>query len=426
MIMSSVQRNRFLPIGLDLGTTSVRAVQLCRRANALAVHAALEVTPAETESPPPNQDPVAPDPYNQPETTTDPTTEALTDQLHRLAAYPVFHGREVILHCPASKLDLRPVQLPCGPEGLSREAILGVIKLQTGPHSGATAHEVVCDYYLADHDQARGRMTVIAITADAAWIKSRISLAQAAGWNCLAVESLPAALSRLVAAPPLSHEPTSDEAPGETNAPEQLDHPRDWLIALLDIGFHGSTLVVRNQNGPVMCRSFPFGAQLMRDTIAQRLAVPPAYAEKLRTAHGFEFRSVAPACLQPAHAVATIAPDPPAPQPAPQSSPHDPQISRAIYDAVHDHLVDFAEGLTRALNYIINEYRAAELHRITVCGAPAHTRNLAAFLADQFELPVDCIDHPLLPQITSFLPPSRVLPGIWSTALGLALTREDC
>ena len=99
-------------------------------------------------------------------------------------------------------------------------------------------------------------------------------------------------------------------------------------------------------------------------------------------------------------------------------------VGRTMFAVSKNELVDWGEGLSRSLNYVINEHRASQVRKILLCGSAAHTCNLAEFLSDEFDFPVELLTHPLLDQITALLPSSRSCSGTWSTALGLAIPRE--
>ena len=101
------------------------------------------------------------------------------------------------------------------------------------------------------------------------------------------------------------------------------------------------------------------------------------------------------------------------------------EIGKTIFAALQNDLGDYVEGLTRSLNYVITDCQGANLQKILLAGAAAHTRNLDQYLAEQFGLPVQIILHPVLTEIVHSLPETRAQSGNWTTALGLALKQME-
>jgi len=449
-------RRKYWPIGLDLGSTAMRAVQLARAKETPVLHAALELTAPyplqadpllpeeagplyETEpSAPSESDPNLPGRPRPEQKDHNETEDAqLCEQLKRLIARGGFIGREVVLNCPADRLDLRPISLPGTAGELPRDAVIGAIKLQIAEHLPFPADQAVVDYFPIRHDTGQPNLHVMAISADGSWIRRKLQLVQSAGLFCHRVDALPCALARLVCqteqntqrvqGPEAAQTQSTRENQSQTAQNEMKNEPLD---AILDIGFAGSTLIVLKKRQPVFARRFPFGGKTLTETLAQRLAVDFSHAERLQSTIGIDCRArqlqlaqiAAPAQYESHLGGQTWATDD-----AEHSRPHDnqPEIAKTIYAALQADLADYVEGLTRSLNYIINEQRGAVLQRIILCGSAAHLKNLDSFLAQQFPLPVHYCRHPLIKQITELLPPTRICPGAWTTALGLALPKEN-
>jgi Tfp pilus assembly PilM family ATPase len=393
----------YSPIGLDIGSTGIRAIQLTGRGYSAHVHSALEMR------------------FDAGHLCGDGAIDDsgmdetwLIEQLRSLTACGGFNGNDVVLHCPTNKLDMRPVKLPSGPEGLPYEAIQGVIKLQTGQHLGIDPKQAVCEHFITDGEIRHGQLTVMAITADGQWIRRRLELVQAAGLRCLAVDALPCALARCT---DLTDDKEADDACADEETPEESSQKKtDALSAILDIGYAGSTLVVRNNKGPVFCRFFSLGGRQLTDILSQRLLVGLNHAEALKLKYGLDCRSGQFSTSQGQHetmssgAVATISP-------VKQNS----EISQTIYMALQKDLAGYVEGLIRSLNYVITEHPGIQLQKMLLCGSGSHMRNLADFLTEQFGIPVEMPVHPLLAEVVGYLPDSRAQTGNWTTALGLAL-----
>ena len=412
---------KYSPIGLDLGQTAIRGVQLVRSKNQLAVHAALEQRldaglhdSTETE--------------HKPE--FDPKFWA--EQLKYLLARGGFQGRDVVLHCPADKLDMRPVELPTSGSTLPRTAILGALRLQIGGFLPFAVESAVFDYFVINSNEYDDCVRVMAITAEGDGIKQRIDLVESLGLHCLTVDALPCALARVSAHADsyLAPHPPIPELKYELE--DTQTKPSELLVGILDSGYSGSTLIVRKQNRPIFCRRFKLAGSQMTEIISNRLGVQFNLAEDLKLVNGFDSQARRLRHNEESHRTTSVdeqnsSEQNPSPSAATvlQTDRSESEIAKTIYAALQSELGQFVKGMTRSLNYIITEYGGARLEKIQLCGAAAHTRNLNHYLAHQFDLPVDIMPHPLLSEIAEYLPPSRAQVGSWTTALGLALIKEN-
>lgn len=445
------KRSRVFPIGIDLATDSLRAVQLKQSGQSYELCAAIEIHPSQdqppTQQPEPQQQAIVDidledskleqTPSNV-ETANDLDREKYLPLLNRLAESCLFHSRNVILHCPADKLDLRPVMLPSGPEGLRRKTIIGALKLQIDGHIGFPIDKAVFDYYITGYDDTRAMLSVVAITADADWIQRRVQLVEESGFNCLRIDALPCALARIVAdtdtheanknADQKSQDKESDNTEGDNknhdSQCEMKDSP-EKLVAILDIGYGGTTLVVQGSAGPIFCRRFAFGGKTLTDTLAERLPINEKQAETLKIAYGLYSPSSnnyatmatndnATATLETVEATQKIS-----------TFGENVEIARTIHGALRKELSDFLEGVVRSLNYVINESRGGRLADIMLCGSGGYTRELDSFFSDHLGFHVSHLRHTVLEEIVKLLPQTRAIHGRWTTALGLAIPKEQ-
>ena len=413
------RHKRYTPIGLDWAATALRAVQLFRGKDSLQVHAALEIPI-----------PAGSDRVSIGDGSTDDDKPSSAELLQRLILRGGFVGKDVVLHCPAEKMDMRIVELPAGNDGLPRQVILGALKLQMGGKLSLPVEKAVHDYVPLGHDRQRGLISLMAITADAQWIKQRIETVESMGLRCVGVEPLAYALTRLVnrgspgglrVSPP----------PSDGNAAETTQDPtHQRLAAVLDIGYSGSTLMVSNNQGPIFCRRFALGGREITDILAQRLLIDFYQAERLKCTYGLDCRArrISLEKTTVGHNGAVIDGADSGNSSVPTALNYDfegdCEIAKAIYAALQSDLNDYVVALTRALNYVITTVGGAGLEKIQLCGSGAHLKNLDEYFSSQFDLPVEIISHPLLEEIVSALPATRARAGSWATALGLALLKE--
>ena len=438
-----LRRNKiFLPIGLDIGSTALRAVQLYRQGDDLHLHAALALPhphPDNQSSPDHSlpHSPLPPDPTNthdenhilQTSAPTNLETPApLVVQLQRLIQRGGFVGRKVVLHCPADKLDMRPIDLPAPPEGLPHAAVAGAVKIQID-QLPTPFPQTVCDYLNLGYDPHPGILRIMAVIADAQFIQQRIQLVKKTNLHCLHIDALPCNLSRLLQHT-LPNTPSenslNDKKQTSKNHHQQPPTPSEHLTAVIDIGLNGSTLVICNPAGPVFARQFPFAGRHITNTLAQRLLINLQKAEHIKEKHGIDWHT-RHLCNTAGNTSASNTQNTTTAllESPPKNNPAQPELAKAIYAALQTELYDYALSLTRALNYVVANRAQAQLKRILLTGSAAHLKNLPDFLTHQFELPVQLLDHPLLHEITNALPRPQAIAGPWTTALGLALYQGD-
>ncbi|MBN2377535.1 MAG: pilus assembly protein PilM [Sedimentisphaerales bacterium] len=441
--MPGFMSKKYLPIGLDIGSTAVRAIQLLHQGGKLHVYSALELVPEN-------------DPQQLPIDLSDgDRDDEIVELVQKLHEQGGFRGRDVILHCPADKMDLRLIELPGRVDELPREAILGAIRLRIGGQTSLPFEQVVIDYFCVNNNR-QDHVQVMAVTADGRWIKNRIHLVKAAGLICVAIDAFAFTQDRIVAnyQKSINHpgylkknddsqicdlQNGRDEIEANDNDNSRTDRdkndsagptPED-LVAVLDIGYAGSTLVVRNNEGPIFCRRFSFGGRKLTDLLTERLMVNYPQAEKIKCTFGFDSQvrqlcsvtnSVSTRIRQNHDLDTDIDNDPNAIIPGQADS--DSELAKVVYAALQNELNDYVEAIIRSLNYVISCPGNSRLSEICLCGSGAHLKNLDSYLHDRFGLPVSIYSNVILDEIIPYLPPSQSGSGKWATVLGLALAGE--
>lgn len=406
---------RYSVIGLDIGSTMVRAVQLHRQGCRLRVHRALGLPVPAPSAPAPNKTPVVADAVSVMTTPSAPNAApvmvenqtkaldpAVLSVLQELREKGGFRGNAAVLHCPAEHIDVRPVTLPATEGGLPRDAVLGALRLQVGNNLKMPLEQAVFDYFMIEDRSADGSITVMSTVADSTWVDTRVRAVNQAGFRCVGVDALPCALARLTQ----SASAVSD-ADDESKA-----QSRKAMQAVLEIGHQGSFLTVLRGDMPVFCRSFSLGGERLTELVAERLRLDTNRAERLKQLFGIHYHSAEKVVFaEESAAWRSVA--------AGNADRSD--IGQIVFDAIQDELSDYLVGLTRSLNYAINEYRGTNLEQIVLCGACAHMKNLPDYFAESFGIPVRLIEHDVLAEIAAGLPATRAQLGDWATAVGLAL-----
>lgn len=412
--MKFLKKTQFSPIGLDLGSTAVRGVQLWRRGETIDVYSAheIKIKPSSAlgddeaeailsmmEAPVypekshllenNSEDSLDQDLADMSETSQD---NRLRDSISRLIYLGGFKGRKVMIQCPVEHLDMRPVALPAGPEGLSRDIVMGVLRHQLSDHVSFAIEQAVIDYSVLDYDSHAKQLNIMAFSADGNWIEQQILTLRSLKLNCVGVAPMPFALSQLTSV-------IEQRTGGLTESTA-----KDELVGVLDIGYTGTTLVVLHGGKPVFSRRFALGGQKMTRLLSQHLMIDPAQAERLKVKFGLY-----------CHAEAPLADS------ENGSKEYDLHIAKTIFTALQAELDDFTEGVIRSLNYVISQQRGARMTKLLLSGTASHLKHLDSYLAQQLEIPVEPLSNPLLTELLRAMPASRATNGSWCVATGLAL-----
>ena len=428
---------KYLPIGLDIGQNTLRAVQLVWHNGRLQLHCAAEAKRAGatgrlSQSVLSAEDAgvEACDEHVEQQVDEPLQDETLAEPLERLMDRGGFVRRDVMLHCPAERFSLRPVSLGPMTESVRHEDIMDALKLQIAQQLSLPSDEMIFDCLQTVHRVEQKQMTMLVIAAEREWITRQIELVQRAGLHCVGVDALCTALHRVACVSDnLSshsnesgridcHEEIHDDLSEQAseNRPEQ-----GTMFGLIDMGYSGSTLIVCNDNGPVFCRRFGLGGQEFTDVLAERLSISSEQAELLKKTYGLDCR---PRTLRMFSGTPQRQVSSDAGCAVSEVETIASELGKTAYAALQSELNDYVEGLTRSLNYVVSEHPNVRLRGVFLAGSGCSVAKLDDFLAAKLELPVERISHPLLTEIGKSLPASRSQVSGWTTALGLAMAQE--
>lgn len=404
-------KKRYTPVGLDIGSTAIRAVQLVREGRRYRVHSALEMALPGTEA---DGSGLLPADSFVSSTDVSCDRELWQEVLPDFWRRGDFMGRSVVLHCPSDRLDFRPVHLPVGSEQLSRDSLIEALYLQMAEQVAFSSDQAVINYYRTAYTRRPKEMSLMVTTADGQWIRDRVQRIQDYGFYCEAMIPLPEVLMPFCG---------GDTSGNESDVSGHASSTTLWPI--LDMGHTASTLVVHDRSGPLFCRRFLWGGKTLADILAQQLMIGVSQADVLMNSHGLNYHSQS--LRQEAEGSPSTGVDEdrgvgviPTVMINRQG-----EFGRIIYTALEADLNEFAEGLMRSLNYVIYEHQNACLAKMLLAGRTSHIPGLNRFFTESFDWPVDYLTHPLLEDIVDQSPSSRMWHGSWATALGLVLAVED-
>jgi len=355
---------RPLPIGLDIGTTTVRLLQLGGTEKDLrVVDAAKFVIPQEVKSEPARR------------------RERVVEGLRRLLKERRFRGREAVSALAVGELAIRNVRLPKMPE----EALDTAVNWEAQnrfPFDTATA----IIQHLPAGEVRQGEQVldeVILFAAPRAEVDARVQLACEAGLDVVSLDAEPCAVFR---------------------AFERFLRRRDdetTVSVFVDIGAETTVAIARGRN-VVFVKMIPIGGLVFNRAVAECLELSVAEAEALRRRLGRR-----------------------SPKERASDTPDEEtdRVCRAVADAIRPHLEDLANEIALCLRYYSVTFRGQYPESVTFTGGEATSADIPTGLAERLGVAVQIgdlfravkMDHPV---------PALDRRGVlceWTTAFGLSL-----
>ena len=240
-------------IGLDIGTTKVRAVEVTRGRGAPTVsHYAEAQVPLGAV-----RDGEVVD------------QAAVVTALRQMWSQGKFSHREVVMAVGNQRVLVRNLELPWMPMAQIRSSL----PFQVQDSLPVDVHDALLDFYPTSEGVGPGGRTVsglmVAATRDT--VAANLATAESAGLKPLMVDLTGFALLR-----------------GLTLRPSELR-----TVAYVDLGARTTTVVIAEHGVPQLVRSLPVGGQNLTDAVAMTLSVPAAEAEAIKRQIGVGF-AVAP------------------------------------------------------------------------------------------------------------------------------------
>jgi type IV pilus assembly protein PilM len=352
---------RPLPIGLDIGTTAIRLLQLCGTPRDLRVQEAAKFTiPQDVKAEPQAR------------------RRFIVETLHGAVRRGRFRGREAVMALPPSGLAARNIRLP----QMNAEELTAAVNWEAQnkfPFDTATA----IIQFLRAGEVRQGDRTldeIILLAAPRAEVEGVIQMVSEAGLSLVSLDAEPCAIFR-----------------GFERFLQRREDV-DVVTALVDLGAQTRVIVARGRQIEFL-KTIPLGGAALNRAVAECLDVPVVEAEGLRR------RLSSRQDRDPEDTAAD-------------------QVARTVADAIRSHLEDLANEIGLCLRYHSVTFRAARPETILFCGGEAHNPDLIASLGERLGIGAR-VGEPLRGVKTDHLGPilDRRHGGLseWATAMGLSL-----
>ncbi len=293
--------------------------------------------------------------------------------IRRLLSAGAFKGKQAAAALSMSDLDVRPLRLPAA----HRQELRQMVRFEIEAYLPYPIDDAVVDYVTTGEVTDRGerKTEVIAVSAMRQAVDRHLAIFDEAGLRVEAIDMIPCALARA------------------------LGQPGGHAVAVVDIGFLCSAIVILRGQELIFCRRLDVGSHHITQALAERLGMEPDHAEGVKTRHGLD--------------------------PRPLSEFADGQseeIPRAVFAAARDTLEQMAEEIEKSLRYCSANRRGMTAQKLLLAGGGALMKNVDRFLSERLNLPVEPANPFAGVEMSSYAAPADAVehPAEFAAAVGLA------
>jgi len=350
-------------VGIDIGASAIKLLQLREHGGGLRVVGAGKVDRHDTQ--PPTGD-----------------TDAIIEQLRGAFAAGGFTGRRCVVSLPRTEIRVQSVRLPSMPEEELRQAAVWEASQRFGLDRNAMEVDIIRTG--AELQGGENREEVLLIAAGHEQIHAWLEPLIAAGLRPVAMETHFTALARTF----------SHRDPGTVSNPE--------VRVVVDVGASGSTVMILRGDQIAFCKPIAIGGADFDRAVAEHLRIDIVAARELRAAR-------IAAAIGQNDGIET-----------------DPSIERAGYDAVRPLLATFAKEVVLCTRYYGVTFRGHPPQRLILTGGDGFEPRLAETLEDHCKIPAShdgdgsTLDW-LATRIQRILQRSSGPSASWAVAAGLSL-----
>lgn len=382
MVSWGLKTRGLRPIGLDIGHSSIKAIQLLVNGGQISVFAADETR----IDPGVNSDEQARKGF-------------IVSAVKRMLAQGNFRGRDVISCVPSGKLKITSLRLSEAEKGAIEQAL----RREVAQRFGLDPNEDAIDYVVAGHvrqnDELKSELIVFA--TDNQTIKDHIALLEEAELRPVALDTIPCALFRSF----------------ERSLRRQAD--RELTVVFVDVGSRFTTVVFGRGGEISFVKQIPIGGERFVQRVAAKLGISISEAETLRES------------LRPESGFSSLKPDAEDGPSQENERNIDASTRHAVSDAVTSVAEDLAREVELCLRYYTVTFRGKRVERAVFAGGGAYEDILLNVLRRQLAVEIE-IAEPLRgfdlssgKGKVSFYGDRRGLLCEWAVAVGLSLKGWD-
>jgi len=328
-------------IGLDIGSTAVRAAELSAGIQPTVVRAAQGPLPAGAVENGEVRDPMA-----------------VSGAIRELWKNGGFSSGQVWLGVGNQRVVVREIALPFLPE----KELKASLSLQVQEFIPMPVDEAVLDYDpIGEFEQDdRKMLRMLLVAAQRAMVDQVVQAVTSAGLEPMSLDLIPFALVRAVGTPDVS-----------------MDLDGSGEEAIIDIGAHVTNIVVHDRGATRFVRILPSGGRDVTIAIARAAGVDDLVAERLK-------RGEEPEASSPNEGT-TREPEDAAPSEGSSATPKPQQVRQVALQRA----AAFVDEIRSSLEFYTAQAREARIARVLVTGGGSKLEGLIDLMRQRIPVPVD-------------------------------------
>ncbi|OIO12629.1 hypothetical protein COV53_03425 [Candidatus Gottesmanbacteria bacterium CG11_big_fil_rev_8_21_14_0_20_37_11] len=233
-------------LGLDIGTHTIKCVQLSREKEITALLAAGYI----------------PTPISSISSNTQNDEKVIAGSINRLVHDMKVSTTDVVVSLPSSKVITRVVQIPI----MSEKELDSSIQWEAEQYIPWQLSQVKIDYDIILRDESAGKMSVLMVAAPIILIEKYMRLITLSGLNPIALEPDILAVTRVIS--------------------EGFETLPNILVA--SIGATTTDIALIRDKILIYTKSYPVGGSTLTKAIAEELGFEASQAEEYKKTYGFE------------------------------------------------------------------------------------------------------------------------------------------
>jgi type IV pilus assembly protein PilM len=334
-------KNGYSAIGLDLGETSIKMVQLrAGKMDRWHLHAIARQSCARIDS--------ADDDGEE--------TEAQISMIKRMLAEHGFVGRNVATVLRRADVLIRPVNLPNTLDPRDAEKVWEALQSEARRYLPYPPEEAVLDFLAVGkvHDEEEAKLEVLLISAPEDKVNEHLSLLRAAGLHCTCIDVVPCAVIR-----------TASQNGGQGS---------EDATVVVEIGDRATIIGIFRAGQLFFSRNVNTGGATLTDAIAKKLGLAVEKAETFKRRYGIDHRSTLAAEFKDD---TRICPD---------------DMPAILCGLCQEELKRLSHEIKRSVDYFATQFREVTVDHVLLFGGGANLSGLTEFLADETGLSVEVGD----------------------------------
>ena len=328
-------------IGLDLGDTSAKMVQLKAQRNGdWGIHAVASASYR----------------LNGGDNGAGQRARTVGEAVRSMLAGSRFAGRRAATVLPRTDVLIRPIKLPREIDALDTKEVWQAIQWEARRYLPYPPEEAVLDFLTVGNvrDEDAEKLEVLLTSAREDTVNDHISLLKAAGLHCSCIDIVPCAVLR-----------TTEHVVGDD---------ADIAIATVEIGSRATVVSISRAGQLLFSRSMHTGGAMITNAIAEALELKPEKAETFKRNHGIDHRMKVNVDFSKDARIPSK------------------DMPGVIFELCQEDLKRLSHEIKRSVNYFVTQFHDVKVDRVLLFGGGASLKGLPEFLADETGLRVDVGD----------------------------------